>query len=66
MGKSIKRALAPDDLRRLHSLVKRIGEPAARERTQLAPNTLARALAGLPLQRGTISLVQTGLEKGER
>ncbi len=59
----IGRPLPADLHAQLVSLVNRIGESAAREQVGLSQNTFARALAGLNLQNGTISLVRVGLER---
>lgn len=52
----------PEDMRpKLAALVAQFGENAACERVGVTHATLARALAGLGIQRGTVALIQGAL-----
>lgn len=46
----------------LHALVRREGEGFAREHIGVARPTLERALAGLPIRRGSASLIVAALD----
>jgi hypothetical protein len=49
----------------LHAFVARHGDGEAAKQLGLATSTLARALAGLPVYRGTVRIVETAFETGE-
>lgn len=61
-----KEPLSPAARRRLEALVKELGEGAAASSLRVSPHTLARALAGLDLRRGTALLIEQGLGEGAR
>lgn len=53
--------LAPEKIDALRLLVARIGEPRTVELMGVSRMTLPRALAGLPVQRGTAALIELRL-----
>lgn len=62
MGNAAMGASLPvADKARLSDLVARIGEPRTVKTIGIPRQTLARALAGLGLRRGTIALIQQRL-----
>ena len=49
----------------VRSLVKEIGLAKASERLHASPEACTRVLAGLPVRRGTLALVEAGLAAGK-
>ena len=58
--------LPPDLLTRLRAVVERIGERRVARAVGLTATTIARALAGLALQRGSVALIEAGLAELEQ
>ena len=55
--------LPDSDRARLQELFLRLGEPALLAATGISRMAFARALAGLGLRAGTVSLIQQGIRK---
>ena len=53
--------LPPEERQVLQQLVDNVGEVRALAIVNVSREALARALAGLPVRRGTLSLVRSGL-----
>ena len=56
--------LSARDRERVRTLIARIGERGAQRALGVSRQTLARALSGLPVQRGTIALITGALASG--
>jgi hypothetical protein len=54
-------ALRAEEQHQLRALVRKMGERAACEALGIARSTLARALAGLPVRRGSVALLRARL-----
>ena len=54
--------LSRSDRQKLKKFVDRLGENEAMLRLQITRHTLARCMAGLSVQRGTVALVQAQIE----
>jgi hypothetical protein len=64
MSKAIT-SLPSEDRDRVAQLVSERGERAATEVLSITRDSLARVLAGLPVRRGTIALINLKLGRGE-
>jgi len=53
--------LTSDEAAEVRALAERIGEREARKRLRVSPQTLARAIAQMHVQRGTLSLIRSAL-----
>jgi len=51
-----------DTIRKLRALVEKLGEVATAKKLQITRQTLARVLAGLPVQSGTRALLREKLK----
>jgi hypothetical protein len=58
-------SLAPNDRAKLRALIQREGETAALGRLRIARQTLARCVAGLPVQRATAECVSRRLNEAQ-
>ncbi len=54
--------LPPEQRTSCLELIQKVGTVNAARRLRVAPATIARAAAGLPLQRGTVSLLMQALD----
>lgn len=62
---SAEEALTPAERERLRHAVGDIGERDAANYLRVSRQTLGRAIAGLPLHRGTVALIRQGLASWE-